>query len=323
MKAQNFDQTIINNKFLDYQNKGFCDAPASFDAKELSGLRCGLEQSFSRHDFPRDLGFFQVEDVGCIQKIVDILSSRWMNSMLDKMSEHYGTIVSILPPFKIKRNYHINRASAPGIGWHRDCGGELEYDFCQQRLILNPSYVFGKVGIYLQENGDFGGAIDVIPGSHAYLRDGRDLMNKATQIPLLSIRKIQAVLPKVYTKMPEKLYMKALRAKKLQPDLTSPMLFDSRILHRGSPIADSVVNKVEFFGTMQAKTPVTHIKYAIYVHFGSSVAVESYLYDRMRRDNCHQEREEWQQEGRLMKQFNPKISNSILSILDSIDLTED
>ena len=318
MPETNTIDLSINDAFLGYQHAGYCAGPVSFDDASLGELRASLESSFSNQGLPRDLGFFQIENTNSIQQIVDTLCSPWMNTMLQEMSDQYKTPVSILPPFKIKRNYHIDRSSTAGIGWHRDCGGELRYDYCKQRISSNNAYVFGKVGIYLQENKEYGGAIDVIPFSHTYLRDGRDMMNKVTQIPFLAIKKIQHVFPKIYTKLPESLYMKALRAKKITAKPSTAMLFDSRLLHRGSPIADSVLEEVDFFGTMQAKTPKESIKYAIYVHFGSAIAAESYLYDRKQRADCANEFEEWQREGRLMKKYSPQISASIQSILAKV-----
>ena len=54
-------------------------------------------------------------------------------------------------------------------GWHRDCGGELQYKQCKE-LISNKDYIFGKVGIYCQDNGEYGGGIDVILKSNLILQ---------------------------------------------------------------------------------------------------------------------------------------------------------
>ena len=53
----------------------------------------------------------------------------------------------ILPPLELMKNYlpHSLRAS-----WHRDCDGELAYEFCKDRL-HSEDYLFGKIGIYLQK----------------------------------------------------------------------------------------------------------------------------------------------------------------------------
>ena len=69
----------------------------------------------------------------------------------------------MLPPFEVQKNYHVDLRQVHG--WHRDCGGELKYDYCKN-ILSDKNYLFSKIGIYLQNNSDYGGGIDIIQSSH-------------------------------------------------------------------------------------------------------------------------------------------------------------
>jgi hypothetical protein len=79
---------------------------------------------------------------------------------------------SLIPNFSVQKNkFGLIQPSIAKIpipnrhGWHVDSGGEpFDPDH------LAPDYQFVKCGLYLQDNDpEFGGGIDVVPGSHKLL----------------------------------------------------------------------------------------------------------------------------------------------------------
>ena len=74
--------------------------------------------------------------------------------------------VSLLPPYEVVKNYLPHSVETEASGWHRDCGGEESINQCKS-ILSNQEYVFGKIGLYLQDNTEeFGGGIDVVVRSH-------------------------------------------------------------------------------------------------------------------------------------------------------------
>ena len=211
---------------------------------------------------------------------------------LREISNFYNSDISILPTFNIQRNNHLDRLNSRGLGWHRDCGGEMEYEYCKKRL-SEKSYIFGKIGIFLQENSEYGGCIDLMPGSHKHIKSNNKILRKISHIPLKIIVKIQERLPSIYKYFPEEFFMKCLNAKKIfDKKICSPVHFDSRLLHRSSPNLDKVRNQVSFIkknDTLVVETPKNKIKYALYAHFGSTIGVDSYMHDRLKRNNNQNE----------------------------------
>ena len=307
-----------------YKKTGYCIGPSLIEEEEINHLRNLIESSFSKKNYPRGISVFDLENEEAIKIILKILNSEWINSVLKKIESAHKTPVSILPTFDIQRNYHVDRLNAPGIGWHRDCGGELEYDYCK-KILDNDSYVFGKIGIYLQNNEEYGGSIDLIPYSHKYTSNKKWISKKIYHIPLKILKSIQICFPKIYKLFSESLSMKLIRAKKLFPKKASPVFFSSKMIHRGSPILDKVRNEVSFLDKFQAKTPKTKTKFSIYTHFGSSIAVDSYMYDRLKRGITAEidgrgslELKRWIKEQKILEDLSPKLGLMIKNILDPI-----
>ena len=67
-----------------------------------------------------------------------------------------------------------------------------------------------------------------------------------------------------------------LNAKKIRANKGSAIFFDSRLIHRGSPISKNKIKDVKFYsGAFKAKLPKEFDKYVIYLHFGNTEAVDS------------------------------------------------
>ena len=82
-------------------------------------------------------------------------------------------------------------------GWHRDCGGELKYNYCNE-ILNKKNYFFSKIAFYLQENTEFGGSIDIIKSSHKNFSKYKIFIRKLKSIPLRLIMFFHARLKKIY-----------------------------------------------------------------------------------------------------------------------------
>mgnify|MGYP001172277590 CR=1 FL=1 len=299
-----------------YKNKGYCNLKGLFDNQQVEYLRKAFEKTFSKKEFPTHLSLFDIEDKEAIKIILEVFNSEIIQSAMREINKYSNTKISVLPPFEIQRNYHVDVSKT--LGWHRDCGGELAHKYCTKKL-CDKSYVFGKIGIYLQENGEYGGSIDLIPYSHRYFDPKKKFIRKLKGIPLFFIKKLHSYFRTIYRFLPEKFYMNSVRAKKIFPQIGSPVLFDSRIIHRGSPIDEKVRNQVRFFpDKTKAELPKTKTKYSVYTHFGSSIAVDSYMFDRLKRDDNSSELRTWWNEQKEVEKFFPNLALSIKDIMHSV-----
>ena len=300
-----------------YNSEGYCNPQVLFGNKQIEYLRKAFEKSFLKKKFPDvDLmSLFDIEDEQAIKMILEAFNSAAIQSILREISKYSNIKISVLPPFTIQRNYHVDVSET--LGWHRDCGGEFVYKYCTKKLCDN-SYVLGKIGIYFQENGEFGGSIDLIPYSHRYFDPRTKLIRKLKGIPLYITNKLHSHFRAIYKLLPEKFYMSSVRAKKMFPQIGSPVMFDSRIIHRGSPIDVKVRNQVRFFPGTFAELPKTKTKYSVYTHFGSSIAVDSYMFDRLKREDNSLELRTWCNEQKEVEKFFPNLALSIKDVMDSV-----
>ena len=301
-----------------FKNQGYCNGSVLFEEEKVENLRQVFEQSFSKKNFPESISLFDIEDQQAIKIVVEAFNSEKIQSILQEISKYSKTKISVVPVFNIQRNYHIDRLNSPGIGWHRDCGGEFEYDYCRKKL-YDKSYIFGKIGIYLQENSAYGGSIDLIPYSHRYFSPKTIFIRKLKGIPLKFISKIQTRFPRIYKLLPEKFFMYNIGAKRMFPKIGSPVLFDSRITHRGSPIDDTVRKEINFFPEkVSADTPKNKIKYSIYAQFGSTLAVDSYMFDRLKRKGHESELRRWCFEQQKVEELFPNLGLLMKNVIDPI-----
>ena len=311
----NIDKKNLTKKYI---SNGYCIAPALFKENQIIYLRKVFEDYYSKKGFPRDISVFDIDNKEAIKMILDVINSDYIRSILQEIGNYFNTTISTLPTFDVMRNYYIDRINSAGIGWHRDCNGEMQYDYCKKR-VFDKSYVFGKIGIYLQENLEYGGSIDLIPYSHKDIRARNIIFTKLSNIPLKLIQRLQSKFPNVYKIFSENVYMNMIKAKKVCTASGSIVLFDSRIYHRGSPLADSIRNKVLFSsGNYQIQTPSEKTKYVIYCNFGSTLALDSYMHDRLQRKGNSLELQRWANEQKKIENFSPKLALLIQNIMNAV-----
>ncbi len=300
-------------QFESFKKNGFCIGSKVISEKEIVFLRKSLNRIFSLKGNPKEINLFDIEDDETVNLIYKIYASDNIKNFFIDLSKFYDHKINLIPRFIIQRNYHVDRKNSPGVGWHRDCAGELLKKYCKDK-ISNQSYIFGKMGIYLQHNSEYGGSIDLIPNSHRILISKNFIYRKLKSLKLFLITKFQKFLPLIYTKLPEKIFMETLNAKRLYPEPGSLVLWDSRIIHRGSPIDDK--NKFqasfkpkEFF----AEVPKEVTKFSLYVDFGNNFAFDSYMYDRNNRDLQKKETEFLNRNLSHLQKHSPNLYSVINS----------
>lgn len=214
-------------------------------------------------------------------------------------SEIMGHDVKLMPIFHVARNYHVSRTETPFAGWHRDAGGEYRYAGCR-KLLNDPEYRFAKIGIYLQLNDTTaGGSIDVIPGSHRWGRLRYSLIANLFEFSRIGIKffgknRLVAFDHWVCKKMG----VRSLSLKEMEI-----ALFDSRLIHRGTPhqglsTKDSIPLNFKAF-----ESDATD-KFVLYCHVGNSLGVDSYFLDRSRRPGNESEFKFWVEDYAFFKKLD-------------------
>ena len=113
-------------------------------------------------------------------KILQILNSSEVNKIIKELQKISKKKVSLLPILEVHKNYHVNLKEFHG--WHRDAGGEMRYKYCN-KILGEDNYLFSKIGIYLQNNTEYGGSIDIIKKSHKNFSYLKIFLRKIKNIP--------------------------------------------------------------------------------------------------------------------------------------------
>ena len=302
-----------------FNNNGFVISQPIIAEGEIKNIRDNLDLEFLnfKSDRGTTLRINQIKDPDLIVKIINILYSDETKKIITNLENYFKKPVSILPPIEIMKNYHVNLKTH--LGWHRDCGGELEHSYCKEKLFKND-YLFTKVGVYLQENTEYGGSIDIVKTSHKNFSKSKIFLRKFKSIPLRLIQFFHKYFSGLYYLIPEKIFMFLIIAKRLFPEKGAAVFFDSRLIHRGTPISKRKLDEVVFSKKFvhNAEIPKQFDKYAIYSHFGTTDAVDSYLYDRLKRKGNSEELNKWLQEIEVIQKYNPELSKNMRKILSPL-----
>lgn len=265
---------------------------------KLTSLRNRVEGEFRRSGYPETMLISEIVDSSLRKSLYDLVDVPGLRSFFDEISKDIaaGEPVSLFPD-RIMRN-SLPLVSLGEHGWHNDCKGEFKYDYCRRRL--SRQYIFGKVQICLQENTEYGGGIDIMPLPEPLtsLRVESLVDNKVTYKRLryaFKLLRIQSRLSKMGTEVSlgEHRISDAIAslagAKTVNVPALTNIVFDHRVLHRGTPASPSVERKLI---ALQGKSatflkPGTRLaknKYVLYFHFGNQQGLDSFVYDRVRRD---------------------------------------
>lgn len=306
------DQMEFGKKF---KKNGYIIVDQILNENQVNDLRKDLHKEFKEKE---TFGIYlhNLKNKSLASKILLLLKDEKLKSQLNSMKNFFGKNATLLPRFQIVKNYHVNLKETHG--WHRDCGGEMRYDYCRD-ILYNDKYLFSKVGIYLQENTDFGGSIDIIKNSHLNFSHYRSFIRKIKNIPLRIIGFINTKFNNLYNIISENFYMFLLNGKKLFPKKGSAIIFDTRLIHRGSPISKSKYGEVKFEkGTYQASLNEKNDKYTIYCHFGSSESVDSLMYDLTKRQNNKEEMNLWLEQMKFISTLDKELYTEMSQIIEPI-----
>jgi hypothetical protein len=287
----NFKELSIDS----YNNHGAFYITGIYSKSEVAILRNNLDLLYKKKGNNRVRLIKDIKDIGLKKK----LSKVFMNhSVLNLMSDIFqNSDVSLLPTFEVVKNYLPHSLKTNTVGWHRDCGGEEGIKECKS-ILSNKEYVFGKIGLYLQENSDYGGSIDVIPGSNKdYFRFLKTWQAAKFWIIVLSL--LQKHINPVYKVVTNtKLIKSLLGATTVNTGEGGIVVFDSRIWHKGTPAHPSIEkNLVYHHDSIQADLPAEKTKYVLYCQFGNSLGIKSYFIDRLKRDGNSNEMDIWIEEA--------------------------
>ncbi len=298
-----------------YIKNGYLISDKIMQENEVKSLRDDLDKEFTNHnDVQKLLHFFKDEKL--IKKILNLYSHNILNNIKVELSKFSETKVSILPHFLVQKNYHVNLGQVHG--WHRDCGGELQYDYCN-KILGGQKYIFSKVAFYLQENNEYGGSVDIIKNSHKNFSKFKIFLRKIKAIPFKIVTLFHKYFRKIYNFLPESFFMFILGAKRLYPQIGAAVLFDSRIIHRGSPISKKKLKEIKYIeGAYQADTPKHATKYTIYCHIGTTDALDSYFYDRLKRKNSSEELKIWSEQVNFISKFDSDLAKEMSQVLEPI-----
>ena len=202
----------------------------------------------------------------------------------------------MLPPFQIHKNYHVNLKEKSG--WHSDCAGEMQYYYFI-KILKDKGYFFSKIGIYLQENGDYGGNQKILEGyNNQKIKIYHILVIIFTNILIIYI---------LYC-LKNLLFLGARGG--------GSAIFDSRIIHRGSPIEKNKLKDVNFVkGKYLAIVPEKNNKYSFYCHLGTIDGIDSYFFDRLKRENNANELNIWLKQVEIIKKIDQTLGEKIDQML--------
>lgn len=308
-----------NINIENYLNSGFYIGSCEIKNNKIQYLRELILKNLKSSNKEKIMTFVDFNEE-LRSEIINLLSSNFIKNFLKELKFKLKTNVSVLPKMHVMKNYHVNRLKTAGIGWHRDCAGEFRHKYCNNLLSKNE-YVFGKIGIFLQENSEnIGGGIDLIPKSHIYIKNKNYFKRKIFSIRLKILQIIQKNFTNFYKLISENYYIKFLRAFKINTNPGDPVFFDSRVIHRGSPIKDTMINNFAELDNIHYDIPDNDAKISIYCEYGSSVGVESTLYDRVRRKEYAGELELWLKEIELYRKYSPELHSLASDIMHNANL---
>ncbi len=318
---------------MNYLEDGYTIIENKTSENKINEIRVQVEKNYKKNNYDRDLFINELDNTKIKELIFNLLHS---DKVIDEIQNISLKVfdekdkLGIFPFFKIMRNFYSN-VHQGYHGWHRDCGGEKNYKYSREKL-SKEDYVFGKIGVYLQSNSGLGGAIDIIPKSHL---SGRMVKNSVSDVPvrggLFLITKICDLVKKLNKTNNHKIDWGKLMFgyKSLDVKPGEAVLFDSGILHRGSPISFKKQNSVslsddnyyEIFSNQDDYKGDVGIynKYACYSQFGSQTAVEGYFFDRLKRPGYETELDSWFEQLKKIDDF--PLKSTSLKILENVAKT--
>jgi len=303
---------------------------------DLSQLRKDLEQEFEFKDYPLGLSLEEINSESLRDNIQLLLSSKDVKDFLKSLSSSCnGENVVLFPFINVMRNYFSGPQQGQH-GWHNDLRGEWDYSYCRER-IMSGQYIFGKLSIALQNNGIMGGNIDIALSTFNKGKGSKSLRqrisNKLQSSILQLLEKVNIPLFSIGDLWITDLISLITNPRSINPDPLQTIAFDHSIHHRGTPHSPLGWQKVLNNDLTASLTKERHLKnvnlhgwnkYMIYMHFGNKVGLESYLYDRSRRNTWATECERWVSQYKnfnLFSEVSPSSEKMFISTCRDLSIT--
>ena len=192
-----------NSIAKNYSKAGYVVSKNLIEENEISSFRDELDIEFANHKEEKGASRFleNFNNIELVKKLIKLYSSDQIKTIKKELQELSKSNVSILPPLEVHKNYHVNLKETHG--WHRDCGGEMRYNYCNN-ILFKKLFILKSRNLFLQNNGEFGGSIDIIEKSHKNFSSIRIFIRKIKNIPLKVITTLNKYLNKLYVLIPEK-----------------------------------------------------------------------------------------------------------------------
>ena len=219
-----------------YAINGFTIIEDILSQEEILQLRHGLYTHFSANEEKS----YETINYALESKVAALF---FRKKIVKRLKQVLGDKIVFTNNFNIQYNSFGIGGRTEGL--HTDSNSEF---LPENKYLFKPDYMFGKVGLYLQDNTEeFGGGIDVVVGSQKVWT--------RFSIPILNY---------LCTRLYLRLYKINNRRKIKAPIKSgSAIFFDSRLLHASSRPNNLNLTEKEIKG--RAQVPSQHCKYAIYM----------------------------------------------------------
>ncbi len=236
-----------------FRKNGFVLIENVLDCDEVARLRVKLSKDFSRHTRTMETIRYFLENK-------ELHALQFNPKIIGKLKEVVGDDFTYVNNIEIQCNsFGLNGRKD---GWHPDCGSEVA-DISNQYL-FESGYLFGKVGVFLQDNTlEFGGGIDALVGGHRAFRNfGNPFFNY------------------VFWKLASEFQHKVGKKITVPVKAGSAVYFDSRLPHRSSP-----GTLIQGAGKKMARVelPPEHSKYVLYWEATDSRGARDFLRNAQKR----------------------------------------
>lgn len=215
-----------------FSRNGFLVVRDALDPGFVAELRAATAEAFDSGE--RGLGDSERILVDIVSRYDWALELMTSNGLLDPLRSLLGEDFAFLPEMSAHDSMYGS--------WHKDTGSQ---ETAGHFFHLDSDYLMVEAAVYLQDNGPYGGGLDVIPGSHR-------VRARMPVIPIAWSRLCDRILSAAVRKVSRKdRYVSAVSVPSRAGDL---VLFDFRIDHRATP--PSICSP--------ADVPATHRKLAIF-----------------------------------------------------------
>jgi hypothetical protein len=243
-----------------FKKNGFVLIPNVLSGEDVQGIRQKL-RSVTR-TMPSSKRMLTITDLFNDPELSDaLIKVQFSKQLLNVLSEVIGKDFVYVNDFQVQ----CNMFGLGNGGWHFDAGTEA--DVLTNRYLYEPTFRFGKVGVYLQDNtAEFGGGISVIPGSHRSFRFVRGSLTG--QVGYRSIMNKMRLLA-----------AKSLRSELLVPiKAGSAVYFDSRLWHHSTAPQAVTLNEADKASVRRVSNETMSAEKAKYVFYWEAARKENALH---------------------------------------------